>query len=320
MNKGRKKADTAGINKLLSEIASNPTISSEDLIRKARELGYDAGDLIDATLGSVKYEKSKATLSKPLEDVLNDIFETDPTPGKRYILDPSEATSPRGKDVAKALEGNLGVATSLNIGKPRALPDYVAVRPAKTDLEKLKGISHAGHELKHQVDYLVRPDFKMEEKDPFKAGHHYKEIYEPSELIKEVKDLPKDEREIKEILNQSKKSFLKPSPFTKLRNVIGPLAAGAGLYSAMKSGDAMGASLEGAALLDPTGISDAAAEINRRLKMTPKEAKEAAREDKYSAIPGGPGPADIMLDQLEDIDELEMQKEIEKLKQKMGYR
>lgn len=320
MNKGRKKADTAGINKLLSEIASNPTISSEDLIRKARELGYDAGDLIDATLGSVKYEKSKANLSKPLEDVLNDIFETDPTPGKRYVIDPSEAISPRGKDVAKALEGNLGVATSLNIGKPRALPDYVAVRPAKTDLEKLKGISHAGHELKHQVDYLVRPDFKMEEKDPFKAGHHYKEIYEPSELIKEVKDLPKDEREIKEILNQSKKSFLKPSPFTKLRNIIGPLAAGAGLYSAMKSGDAMGASLEGAALLDPTGISDAAAEINRRLKMTPKEAKEAAREDKYSAIPGGPGPADIMLDQLEDIDELEMQKEIEKLKQKMGYR
>lgn len=319
MSRRLNKADTAGVNKILAEIANNPTISTEALIRKARELGYDPLDLIDAALGSVKYEKSKASLDKPLEDILNDIFETDPTPGKRYVMEPSEAISPRGRDVARNLEGNLGVATSLNAGRSRALPDYVAVRPAYTDLEKLKSIAHAGHELEHQKDYLVRPDYQMKTDKIYKPGHHYKDIYEPAELIREARGLPEDEKVIQEVLKQSKKSYIKPSPFIKLRNVLGPLAAGAGLYSAMQSGDALGATLEGAALVDPTGISDAAAEINRRLKMTPEEAKQAAREDVYSAIPGGPSPADIMLDQLEDIDELEIQKEIEKRKKKMGY-
>jgi len=318
--KGRlKKADTSGINKILSEISNNPTISTDALIRKARELGYEPMDLIDAALGSVKYEKSKANLSSPLDEVLNDIFEQDPTPGRRYVIDPTEAISKRGKEVAKSLEGNLGVATSVNFGKSRALPDFVAVRPAYDDLEKLKAIAHAGHELEHQKDFFVRPDYQMKTEKSYKPGHHFKDIYEPSELIREARELPEDEKLIQEVLKQSKKSYVKPSPFTRLRGILAPLAAAAGLYSAGKSGDALGATLEGAALIDPTGISDAAAEINRRLKMSPEEVEEVAKEDKYSAIPGGPSPSDIMIDQLNESDELEIEKEIKKRKQKLGY-
>lgn len=316
MKKTMKKADMTGIDKIIAEIANNPTISSEALIRKAMELGYDPTDLIDAALGSVKYEKSKASLQKPIEDILNDVFEKNLTPGKRYVIDPSEATSRRGKEVAKALGEDLGVSVSIDTGKSRSIPDYVAVRPSYSDLEKLKNIAHAGHEIEHTTDFLIRPNNVIKTTTPYKKGHHFKEIYEPAELIREVKNLPQDEKVAKEILKQSKKAGLKPHIFSKLRSVLGPLATGVGVYSALKSGDVAGAILNAGALLDPTGVLDAAAEVKDRLNMSPKEQKQINKEDKYSAMGSALSPSDIMLDQLE---ELEIEKEMQKRKKQLGY-
>jgi hypothetical protein len=115
------------------------------------------------------------------------------------------------------------------------LPEYVALKQPYTDLDKLRSIAHAGHELKHSSDSLTRPNFKMQNEKPYKKGHHFKEIYEPTELVKEVKELASDPKLEKEILKQSKKSGIKASPFTKLRSLLGFLpslaAAGIAAYS-----------------------------------------------------------------------------------------
>lgn len=320
MTKRFKPVDSKGIDKLIAEIKNNPTITSEELIRKAYELGYAPMSLIDAALGSVKYDKSKASLDKPLEDILNDIYEDDPTPGKRYVIDPSEAISPKAKEIAKQLEGNVGIAQSINFGdNPRAHSDYVAIRPAYSELDKLKSITHGGHELKHNEDFLIRPNVKMTDPRPYRPGHHYKEIYEPAELIREARELPKDPKIAQEVVKQSKKMMIKPSMFTRLRSLFGPIAAGAGLYSALKSDDTLGAVLEGAALADPTGLADAAAEVNRRLKMNPEEQKKISKEDFYSAMPDILANEQRMLDSLEDEEDLTVEKKLNKRKKELGY-
>jgi hypothetical protein len=218
------------IEQFSSFIANTPLVTNEDMIRKSLEMGYDPIELIDASLGSVKYEKSSASLKNPLEDILNAIYEKDITPGKRYVVDPSETVSKKAKEIAKDLEGSVGVA-SATPSKRRALADYAAVTPRKTDLDKLKAIADAGHELEHLKDFVTRPDFRPKTEQSFKPGHHFKDIYEPRELIREVKDLPEDAKLTKEIMKQSKKLGLKPSPFTKLRSVVGllPGLAAAGL-------------------------------------------------------------------------------------------
>lgn len=317
-----KKADTAGINKMINIITSNPLMESEELIRKAREMGYDPANLIDQALGAIRYEKmSSVSLDSPIEDILNSIYEKNPTPGKRYILEPKEAYTKRGMQVKEALKNNAGFYSSLPDQKgSRRAPDFMVIKKPYTESEKLKAITDAGHELEHGSEYLIRPDFKSTTEESYVKGHHYDDIYEPKELIREVRELPQDEKTIKEILKQSEKLNVKPSLWGRLRSILGPMAAGAGLYTSLKSGDTLGAALEGTALVDPTGVSDAAAEVYRRSKLKdPEEIKQTMREDKYSAIPGGPSPADIMLDQLEDIQELEVQKEIDKRKKRLGY-
>jgi hypothetical protein len=218
------------VDQFSSYIANTPLVQYEDLVNKALEMGYDPNELIDASLGSVKYEKSGASLKSSLEDVLNSVYEKDPTPGKRYVINPADAVSDKAKQIAKNIEGSVGFASALP-SKRRALAEYAAVTSRGTDLEKLKAISDAGHELQHLKDFLVRPDFRPKTEQSFKAGHHFKDIYEPTELIREVKGLPEDEKLTKEILKQSKKSGLKPSLFTKLRSLVGfiPGLAAAGL-------------------------------------------------------------------------------------------
>ncbi len=220
------------VDQFSSYIANTPLVQYEDLVNKALEMGYDPNELIDASLGSVKYEKSSASLKKPLEDILNAVYEKDPTPGKRYVVDPAEAISQKAKEIVKGMEGGVGYASALP-SKRRALAEYAAVTPRSTDLEKLKAIADAGHELQHLKDFLVRPDFRPKTEQSFKTGHHFKDIYEPTELIREVKGLPEDEKLTKEILKQSKKSGLKPSLFTRLRSLVGfiPGLAAAGLAS-----------------------------------------------------------------------------------------
>jgi hypothetical protein len=297
-----KKADTAGINKLINYVTNNPTVTSEEMLRKAIELGYEPGDLIDKALGSVKYEKSGANLSKNLEDILNDVYQNDPTPGDRYVVDPMETRYPKSKEFAKNLRGLLGYQTNVDTGKSRKKPKEVVVRNMWDDLGKLQGISSAGHELKHSVDDLIRPGFYPKTDDSFKPGHHYGDIYETSELVREVKDLPENDKVTKEIKKQSKKLNLKaPSPFRRLLSILGPVGASIAAGYSLKSGDAMGAGLNLASAIDPTGISDTALEVKNRLAIKdPEEIEKLMLEDKYSAMPGGPSPSDIMLDQLKN--------------------
>lgn len=293
------------VSQFTAYVANTPMVTHDDLFRKAIEMGYDPKDLIDATLGHVKYEKSSASLKSNLEDILNDVYDKDPTPGRRYVLDPSDAVSERAKDVAKNLEGNLGVATSLNTGRSRSLPDYAAVRNQYSDLEKLKALSHAGHELKHQSDYLIRPNMSMKTEYPFREGHHFGEVYETSELIREAKDLPRNQKELDEIVKQSKKAGLKPSSFGRLFSLlgkVGPIGAGIGALSALKSGDVGAAALNAASAVDPTGVADAALDIKNRLKMSPEEQEEAAKEDRYSAMPMDIANEQRMLDDLDKYD------------------
>lgn len=223
------------VQKFLDFVSNNPTVDSETLIRKSMEMGFNPREMIDLALGSVKYEKSKANLDKPVVDILNDIYEKDPTPGRRYVLEPSEAISKQAKEISKSLGQDIGIAEALDTGRSRLLPDYSAVKEAYSENEKLRRIADAGHELQHQKDYLIRPDFSTTTDKPYRKGHHYGDIYETGELVREVKDLPQDEKVVKEILKQSKKSGLKPSLFTRLRSLVGliptALAAGLAAYS-----------------------------------------------------------------------------------------
>jgi hypothetical protein len=287
-------------------VANTPKVTNKDLFRKAIEMGYNPTDLIDASLGHIRYEKSSASLKSNLEDILNNVYEKDPTPGKRYVIDPSEAISERAKDVAKNLGKDLGVAKSLNFGRSRSLPDYAAVSNRHSDLEKLKAISDAGHELQHQVDFLIRPDMKMETEFPFRQGHHFGNVYETSELIREAKDLPRNQKELDEIVKQSKKAGLKPSTFGRLFSLlgkVGPIGAGVSALAALKSGDVGAAALNAASAVDPTGISDATLEVKNRLKMSTEEQEEAAKEDRYSAMPMDIANEQRMLDDLDKYDD-----------------
>lgn len=280
-------------------------LSYEDMTRKALEMGYEPNDLIDASLGSIKYEKSKANLENPLDEILNKVYSQDKTPGQRFIIDPQDVNSKKAKDILNYLEKNKleGIAVSEDFGTGRSLPKFMALKNAKDDIEKLKSISIGGHEIKHLEDYFIRPDIRNYVEDPFKKGHHAKGIYEVDELNREVKNLPQDEKAVKEILKQSKKSYLKPGVFTKLRGIFGPLANAYGVYSALKAKDAKAAMLEGAALVDPSGIADAAAETNRRLGMSEEEQKEASKQDFYSAMPAEIADEYRMMDQLEKAKE-----------------
>ena len=305
-NKRLSKPTPKAIDQFLAHLTNESGILSyEDMARKAMEMGYEPNDLIDASLGSIKYDKSGASLEKPLEDILNDIYSKDKVPGQRFIIDPQDVNSKKAKEILQLLQRqNLeGVAVSENFGTGRSLPRFIALKNAKDDLDKLKAISIGGHEIKHLEDYFIRPDIKNYVEDPFKKGHHAKGIYEVDELNREVKNLPEDEKVIKEVLKQNKKNYLKPGLFTKLRGYFGPLANAYGVYSALKAKDSKAAALEAAALVDPTGVADAAAEVNRRLGMSKEEQEESIKEDFYSGMPEEIANEYRMMDQLKKLEE-----------------
>lgn len=231
MRKRVRETDTAGIDKIIKEIANNPLISTEELIIKARELGYDPADLIDKALGSVKYEKSSADLSKSLEDILNTVYENDPTPVNRYIIDPTskKLVSPKAKNYAAKFTEDpnlLGFETNLDLGKSRKLPEDVVVKNMTGDMGKLQALTIAGHEIKHAENDLIRPNFKSQG-NAFQPNHHYGDVYETSELVREVQGRPVDTKVINEIRKQASKNFLnkKVRPFTKLMSML-PVAGG----------------------------------------------------------------------------------------------
>lgn len=268
----------------MPELMSLPSEEASKLMwNKALEMGYHPMDMIDAALGSVKYEKSSANLNKPLEDVLNAIYENDPTPGERYVLNPSSVESKKGKELAKELGDALGIAQAERITKGgRGVPEYSLVRdkPTKSITKLLQKITSAGHELRHGMDWLIRPGWHPKNPDPYVIGHHYKDIYEPSELVKEVFDLPQDEKAVKEVLKQSEKLKAKKYPFTRLKGLV-PLLVGAGLasYSDQSKAAEIGSRVldEG----DPTSFllpPQAGEGEDEEVKKMKQEAEEAKRE------------------------------------------
>lgn len=228
------------IDALTSYISNNPGVQYEDLVRKSLELGQDPTNLIDRALGSVIVDKNSLDLSKPTVDLLNETYGSNPVPGYRYVVDPSNVKSATGKEISKYLSGSHGIASGWRYkGESRGKPDFIAIEDAKDEAGKLKALVAGGHELKHSEDRMIRPHFKSSN-ETGELGHHYGSgTFESQDLIKKVRDLPEDEKTVKEILKRAK-GLDKPS-FRVLRGIpIIGTALGAGL--AALSGEANAAS------------------------------------------------------------------------------
>lgn len=323
MSKVKNQSINRDIQKIQSMIANDPSMDAPKLLSEVIKMGYkDPGPIVDAALGSIKIEKSGASIGGDIADILNQVYSEDKTPGGRYIIDPYIQSGTKSKSVFSRLQDKAGVPDQgvalreLERVRGRAAPKYIALPDPSfykaqynisDELSKLLSTAAGGHELKHSSDWLVYPNFNPKTDYSYKVGHHAKGIYEPDELIREVRDLPADEKTAKEILKQSEKLGVKPSVFKRLLSYggfIGP-AIGAGL--ALKSGDVLAAGLHGAAALDPVGFADAALDVKERIenRYDPEYSKEKAREDKYAAMGPALSPSDIMLDQLHDIKEQE---------------
>lgn len=225
--------------------------------------------------------------------------------------------------------------------------------------EILKQIGVQGHEFPHSENIILsnksfpHREFienfeKLGKRAPIagQPGHHFgksgdiieakllqqliRDLYDP-----EINQIEAGRRELSKKLNElnldkysekdrsyldSLRTGLKINPnFKKLMAVLGPAGALMSAGSDASEGKYGTAALKALSAFDPTGLSDAAVDINERLNMSPEELKQQLREDKYKAMPIGlDSPADIMLDQLED--ELDIQKEREKQKRKLGYK
>lgn len=225
------KANQQAVDALIAYINANPGVQNQDLIRKSMELGYDPRELISHALGSVKVDKTGANLSKPLEDVLNTVFEKDATPGERIVVDPSSVESAKGKKIASDLKGGYGYAEGMRSPGGIILPERMVVEDAKTELDKLRRTSTGGHELRHSVDGLVRPGFEPTTEASFKPGHHYGDIYEPSELLREVRGIPEAPQVAEQVNKASQKHKLRPSEFKRVAAVSGPAGA---LFQSLK--------------------------------------------------------------------------------------
>lgn len=284
--------DRKGIEALQAYISNTPGVQHEDLVSKSIDMGYRPRGLIDAATGDMILTGSKANLSDDFEDVSNKIWENNPTPGERLLVDLNETRSPEAKRAkaelynAKTRKYRKGVAISDN-----GLPTHTIVKEPhrKKDIEKLISIADTGHEFKHQTQQLTLPDFEMTSNKPFTEGHHAGGIYESNKLIKDVRGISDDTKEYKAASKAAKKLGGVTSQFRKLMSVLGtagPIGAGVGALAALRSGDVPAAVLHGASAIDPTGISDAALTVKQRMDMNPEEAMEESKEDYYSAMPG----------------------------------
>jgi hypothetical protein len=237
-----KDPNSRAIDALTSYISNNPGVQYEDLVRKSLELGQDPSTLIDRALGSVIVDKGGLNLSKPTVDLLNETYESNPVPGYRYVVDPNNVKSATGKEIAKDLMGSEGIASGWRYkGESRGKPDFIAIEDAKDELSKMKALVAGGHELKHTEDRMIRPNFKSIG-EAGEIGHHQGPgTFEAQNLIKQVRDLPEDEKVVKEILKRSK-GLDKPS-FKVLRGIpyVGTALAGA---AALSSPDASAAAMD----------------------------------------------------------------------------
>jgi hypothetical protein len=332
--------DRAGIDKLINFITNNPTASDKDIEDYTKRLGYLPQELIPMASGAIQSEKYNINMNKPLQEILEEGYELDRTPGRRLILDPNDIKTEEGYKYAHKFKDNPGLQGLAEYdtvklgGKKVLLPTKTIVRDSKNLLDKFRQLSVQGHEFQHIEDILANPDFIEEfeklEKPPIagEPGHHFNQpvSFETNKLKKIARDLPDDteskstanvRRELyskkldkldlsklskkdKDSLEEYKKGLVINPKFKKLMAVLGPIGALAGAGVEASEGNLGEAALQAASAVDPTGIAEAAVDIKRRLSMSPEELKKQQLEDKYTAMPGGPSPADIMLDQLEE--------------------
>lgn len=273
--------DQKAINELIAFISNNPTVGSQDLIRKSMEMGYNPQSLIDQALGSIKIDKSSASLNQSLPDILNDIYGNNPSPGERNIIDPNDLQSKKAKDIYKTMEdrGFVGVSAAGKKGS-RSIPLHQTILDAKTEAEKLKAIAHSGHELKHTEDMLIRPgNLEKVGESPYKLKHHAQGIYEPDELIREIKDLPEDPRIVEQIKKHA--PDIKTYPWKKLRSLLPIVGPAIGLGAGLMSGDASAAA--GEALI-PGGVEELQEPNIEEIKNMQKEAYEQQKLNKLQKL------------------------------------
>jgi len=269
--------NTKAVDELIAHIANTPLIERDEVIRKAREMGYRPSELMDAALGSVMLDKRGGDISGEMEDVLNKIYSEDPTPGRRSIVDPATARSKLGKELSKRLEGGLGMQTGFAESKGLFVPaDTILKDPGKDLIERLKSITHAGHELKHGSEYLGSG---YTEGDPraYKMTHHAQGIYEPDTLIKEVKNTNDRNKEYEMLTKRARAAGVKANPFIKLLGILNPLSIASQGVSALadiKEGKPNTAAAKLATSLAPMG----AGQLEDNLM------EEAAIKDKYPKL------------------------------------
>jgi hypothetical protein len=245
------------------------------------------------------------------------MFEKNPSPGERLIVNPSEARSPEAKRARSTLFNdesnsyNKGIA--LSKGK---LPTHTIIKEPlrSSDIDKLISAADIGHELKHHTETLTLPDREMTSVAPYTEGHHIGGIYESDKLIKDVRGISDDSKEFKAAAKASKKLGGVTKPFRKLMSIVGglgPIGAGAAALAALRSGDSSSAALHAASAIDPTGLTDAALEVKNRLGMSPEEALQQSKEDEYSAMPGD------LANEFRMVDEARKAKQFKKVRGKL---
>ena len=236
--------DFKSIDKLRAYIANNPTADSAKIIneatRLAKEYNINPYDLIDTSLGLTTAENKGVNLSGSLEDILNQTMDTS-LPGDKYIVS-SDAKSKLGLQKLKEINGRLGLQTS-QIAGSREIPLEYLVANANSDIDKMKALANAGHELKHGEDGLIRANQKYNPK-AYQKNHHAGDVYETSELSKQVRELEDDPKVKKELLSQmAKKGLSSGSGFKLLKSVAGalPMVGTAAGIAGLASGDASAA-------------------------------------------------------------------------------
>lgn len=272
--------NTQAVNALTSFISNNPHVSYEELVRKAVELGQNPEKLIEQALGSVIVDKNGLNLKNNTTDLLNEVYESNPVPGYRYVVDPNNDNSATGKEIANALYGNEGIASGWRYkGEARGKPDFVAVEDAKDEIGKMRALVTGGHELKHGEDRMIRPHFKSK-LESGEMGHHFGPgTFESQDLIRQVRDLPEDDRVVNEIIKRSK--GLDRVPFKALKS-IAPVLAKAGLATA---GGTMSLAAEAADSEDMGGAAEQSAFLRERDEMVRrKDAMSSASPEQQQGL------------------------------------
>lgn len=205
----------------------------------------------------------------------------------------------QNKEILKEVPIEYGNLPENIAGRFSQTKNKITLNPNNSDLlHKQTGVKI--HELGHANDALsgfesqpiITPDRKLIGLDAAEqafSDHHQAGFFEKDALAKLLKN--------------------------KKLSMLPALATGAALLGASEranAGDYSGAALEGAGLVDPTGLAQAAKRIKDRLAMSPEESKQAKKEDYRQALPIGLDIEQQAIDQAEEPDRFQ------KLKQKLS--